>query len=82
MPYSKEERRVLEEFGRRIRDARDAHEWTQDELASRAGLDRTYVGAIERGERNVALLNINKLALTLGESFEGFLPFRIGRRRK
>jgi transcriptional regulator with XRE-family HTH domain len=44
-------------------------------------MDRTYVGGIERGERNPALLNINRLALALGETFTGFLPHRTGRRR-
>jgi transcriptional regulator with XRE-family HTH domain len=38
---------------------------SQEQLALRAGLDRTYVGGVERGERNVALLNIVKLANSL-----------------
>ncbi len=81
MAYSDEEQQVLREFGRRVRMSRDAQGWTQEDLAAEAGLDRTYVGSIERGERNVALLNINKLALALGEPFDGFLPWRTGRRR-
>ncbi len=81
MAYIKEEGLVLREFGRRVRVARDAHGWTQEDLADEAGLDRTYIGAVERGERNVALLNINKLALALGENFDGFLPCRARQRR-
>ena len=81
MAYSDEERQVLREFGQRVRVARDAQGWTQEDLAAEAGLDRTYVGSIERGERNLALLNINKLALALGEPFDGFLPWRTKRRR-
>ncbi len=77
MAYTAKEREVLREFGRRVRAARDAHGWTQEELADEAGLDRTYVGGIERGERNPALLNLNKLALALGEKFSGFLPYRV-----
>lgn len=82
MGYNDEELQVLREFGRRVRLARDAQGWTQEDLAAETGLDRTYVGSIERGERNLALLNINRLALALGESFDGFLPWRPKRRRK
>jgi transcriptional regulator with XRE-family HTH domain len=38
---------------------------SQEKLAAVAGLDRTYVGGIERGERNVALINISRLAEAL-----------------
>lgn len=82
MAYTSAEQAVLLEFGRRVRRARDARGWTQEDLAEKANLDRTYVGAIERGERNLALLNINKLAVALGERFEGFLPCRARRRRR
>ena len=82
MAYDDEELQVLREFGRRVRVARNAQGWTQEDLAAETGLDRTYVGSIERGERNLALLNINRLALALGEPFDGFLPWRPRRRRK
>jgi transcriptional regulator with XRE-family HTH domain len=55
-------------FGARIRQLRTDRGWSQEELADRAGLDRTYVGAIERGEQNLSLVNIEKLATTLGVS--------------
>ncbi|MDP9421389.1 MAG: helix-turn-helix domain-containing protein [Pseudomonadota bacterium] len=44
---------VLRELGRRIRARREDLEWTQETLAFFAGLDRSYVGGVERGERNV-----------------------------
>ena len=81
MPYSDEEQQILCEFGRRVRVARDALGWTQEDLAEEAGLDDSYVGGVERGERNIGLLNVNKLAVALGEPFDGFLPYRTKRRR-
>lgn len=82
MAYSKAERAVLREFGQRVRSAREARGWSQEDLAEKARLDRTYVGGVERGERNLALLNVNKLAVALEEAFDGFLPHRIRRRRR
>lgn len=55
-------RRILTAFGSRVRAARERAGISQEELAHRAGVHRTYVGGIERGERNVALLNIVALA--------------------
>lgn len=81
MPYTRSERAILREFGSRVRAARNKRGWSQEELADRTGMDRTYIGGIERGERNVALLNVNKLAVALGEGFNGFLPYETGSRR-
>ena len=53
-------------FGRRIRELREARGLSQEQLATRAGLHRTYVSSTERGERNVALVNIGRLAEALG----------------
>ncbi len=53
--------------GRTIRRFRLAKGWTQEELAGRAKLHPTYIGGIERGERNVSLDNLIKIAKALGE---------------
>jgi transcriptional regulator with XRE-family HTH domain len=59
---------ILERFGERIRELRIAQGYSQETFAHVAGLDRTYVGGIERGERNVALRNIEKIAQALSIS--------------
>lgn len=53
-------------FGDRLRELRAAKGWSQERLAFESGLNRTYVGSVERGERNVSLVNIWKLARALG----------------
>lgn len=57
---------LLREFGDRVRARRLDAGLSQEALAEQAGLHRTYVGSIERGERNVALVNIVRLARALG----------------
>jgi transcriptional regulator with XRE-family HTH domain len=52
-------------FGNRIRDLRRARGFSQESLADEVGLHRTYIGAIERGEQNVSIDNIAKLAKAL-----------------
>lgn len=49
-------------FGKALRVRRRKQGLSQEEFADLCGLDRTYVGGIERGERNLALVNIEKLA--------------------
>lgn len=55
----------LSALGVRIRELRTQKGWSQEGFADRCGLDRTYVGGIERGERNVAVLNLLRIARTL-----------------
>lgn len=56
----------LELFGKRVVELRKAKGWSQEKLALESGLARSYVGGIERGQRNIALYNICVLAATLG----------------
>lgn len=55
----------LRRFGRRVRELRKSKGLSQEALATACGLDRTYIGGIERGERNVSLLNIEKISQAL-----------------
>lgn len=55
----------LRAFGAAVRKRRRELGWSQEEYAERCGLHRTYIGGIERGERNVPLKNIIVLAVTL-----------------
>jgi transcriptional regulator with XRE-family HTH domain len=52
-------------FGKALRRRRHKLGVSQEEFADMCGLDRTYIGGIERGERNVSLVNIQKIATTL-----------------
>jgi transcriptional regulator with XRE-family HTH domain len=56
---------VLIKFGDKIRNLRKEKKLSQEELADRAKLHRTYIGMIERAEKNITLTNIQKLATAL-----------------
>jgi transcriptional regulator with XRE-family HTH domain len=58
------ERRI----GLALRQSREAVGWSQETLAFESGIHRTYIGAIERGEKNVTIRNIHRIARTLGVS--------------
>jgi len=57
---------ILERFGKRVRELRSEQGYSQESFADECELDRTYIGGIERGERNVALRNIERIAAALG----------------
>ncbi|MCG8450434.1 MAG: helix-turn-helix domain-containing protein [Pirellulales bacterium] len=61
-------------FGRRIRQLRLKKGWSQEELADRAKRHWTYVGGVERGERNPTLLVIASLAKALGVKISDLFP--------
>ena len=52
-------------FGKKVKLLRKRLGWSQEKLALESDIDRTYIGGVERGERNIALLNICKLAKAL-----------------
>ena len=58
---------------RNIKAARQREGLSQEALADRCGLHRTYIGAVERGERNITLQTLAKLAAALGETPQSLL---------
>ncbi|MEG9883171.1 MAG: helix-turn-helix transcriptional regulator [Hyphomicrobiales bacterium] len=70
------DREKLKHLGNHIRQMRNERSISQEELAELAGVHRTYVGTIERGEKNVTILSIGKIAAALGvtisELFQGY----------
>lgn len=65
-------REVLIKFGKKVRAERDKLDFSQEELASRAGVHRTYIGMIERAEKNITLENIEKVAKALNLKLSDF----------
>jgi len=59
---------LLVTIGKAIRQVREDRQLSQDQLASKAGLDRSYVSSIENGKRNVSIQNLSKIANSLGVS--------------
>ena len=58
-------RKILIKFGGIVKEYRRAHGLSQEELAFKAGFHRTYIGMIERAERNITLVNLERLANAL-----------------
>jgi transcriptional regulator with XRE-family HTH domain len=56
---------IQKRFGKKVRSLRNKQELSQEELAHASGLDRSYLGQVERGERNITLENIFKIATGL-----------------
>ena len=65
-----EKNEILVNFGLNVRKYRVLAGISQEELAAKAGLHRTYIGMIERAEKNITLININKVASALNIEIE------------
>ncbi len=71
------EEKILQRFGLHVKALRTKLDLSQEQLASLCDLDRTYISGIERGKRNISLLNIIKLASSLKVSSSELLDFKI-----
>jgi len=65
MSYNNQEKAYLRKIGENVRITRDNKGWSQEELGFESGVHRTYIGAVERGERNISLLSLRKIAKAL-----------------
>lgn len=68
-------------LGRAIRATREGRGVSQEALAAEAGLHRTYIGSVERGERNITILNLVRIAEALGVRASSLLAEAEGKRR-
>ena len=62
-------------FGLAVRRLREAHRWSQEILAEKADLNRSYLGEVERGQAIPSLITLEKLALALGVSISDLLAY-------
>ncbi len=77
-PYGRPISESARQLARNVRLLRVAHGWSQEALALNAGLDRTFVGAIERAERNITLASAEKIAKAFGMTVADLLtPYNI-----
>ncbi len=56
---------IQKQFGKKVRELRKKRGFSQEAFAFECGLHRTYIGCIERGEKNVTIVNIHRIAVTL-----------------
>jgi len=62
---------ISSSFGKRVREERTSKGFSQEKLAEVAGLHRTYIGMVERGEKNITLENIEKISKGFRFNFSG-----------
>ena len=76
------DKQLLQEFGQRIRELRQSRGLSQEQLADETGFHRTYIGMVERGERNLSLSNVGQFAETFGISISELLDFKDSKKKK
>jgi transcriptional regulator with XRE-family HTH domain len=64
---------IVNSFGTAVRHLREAQGWSQEQLAERADLNRSYIGELERGQAIPSLITINKLSLAFGVTLSRLL---------
>ena len=62
-------------FGRRLAALRKARGWSQEDLAAKSGLSSRYIGDVERGKRNIGLVNICRIAAAIGITAAKLMSF-------
>ena len=67
---------ITKKFGKHIKLLRSEKHLTQEELANLSGLSRQYIGDVERGSRNISLINLEKIAKAFGVSLSQLFNFK------
>lgn len=78
MDTNAERTKLLIEFGLYVRSLRQNKHMNQEELAERCHLDRTYISGIERGKRNVSLVNLQRISKALEIPMSDLMKFQDG----
>ena len=68
-------KQILIQFGKRVREERDRKGYSQERLGELAKVHRTYIGMIERAEKNITLTNMEKIARALGKKVNELITF-------
>lgn len=66
---------IKEQVGKRIKELRVKQNQSQEEFAFKCDLDRTYITSLERGKRNISIVNLEKIAKAFGISLSEFFNF-------
>lgn len=74
--YSEQDKLLLKDLGQRIRELRLTIGLSQEKLAFECELDRTYVGSVERGERNISIINLRKISVALNVTLPELLSIK------
>jgi XRE family transcriptional regulator, regulator of sulfur utilization len=69
---------LVKNFGAAVRELREARAWSQEQLAEHAGLNRSYVGEIERGSAIASIVTVDKLAAAFGVPIASLLRSSFG----
>ena len=64
---------IRKKVGERIKELRQAQNISQEKLALKADIDRTYLASVEQGKRNIAIINLEKIVIALDTTLEFFL---------
>lgn len=68
-------KKILQQFGKRVREERLKQNLSQEKLAEKAKVHRTYIGMIERAEKNITLTNMEKIAKALDKKVGDLINF-------
>lgn len=63
---------IKEKIGQRIKELREVQNMSQKDLSYAADLDRSYIASVENGQRNISIVNIEKIAIALGVTLKEF----------